>query len=153
MENNNKIIDFWTRFIESNPKYAQHSIPQLDSYCNDPISTNQLADLVNKSIKTASCSAFIDYKISNEELPKVGELKIIVDWDHNPICIIKITKVYLQKFNEIDESFALKEGEGDKSLAYWQVAHKNFFTKILNEYNLSFSENLLLVCEEFEKIN
>jgi uncharacterized protein YhfF len=147
-----KISDFWEDFVSRNEEYKLHSIPSIDWFCNDEELTNQLANLVIKGLKTATCSALIDYQITKEDLPKVNDLKIIVDWHKNPICITKTKSVVIKKFNEIDEEFARKEGEGDKSLAYWQNAHKTFFSNYLKTLGVAFTDELKLVCEEFEKI-
>ena len=44
---------------------------------------------------------------------------------------------------------AFKEGEEDRSLEYWREVHKKFFRECLEEYELEFSENMKVVCEEF----
>lgn len=82
----------------------------------------------------------------------MGGLNIILDTDNNAVCITKTTKVYTCSFNEVSENHALKEGEGDLSLAYWRKAHKDFFSKELKEYDLDFDENMVVVCEEFELV-
>lgn len=53
-------------------------------------------------------------------------------------------------FNKVDAGFAFREGEGDKSLNYWREAHVKFFTKELGPEGIPFSEDMLVVCEEFE---
>ena len=41
----------------------------------------------------------------------------------------------LQSFHliEVSEEHAYKEGEGDRSLAYWRAVHEEFFTKEFEE--------------------
>ena len=113
---------------------------------------NELAKLVVNGIKTATASAYQLYEIENSPLPPIGGLNIILDTDNNAICITETTKVYTCTFAEIPESHALKEGEGDCSLAYWRKVHKDFFSKELKVYNLEFDENMIIVCEEFKVI-
>jgi len=55
-------------------------------------------------------------------------------------------------FDEITDTFAFKEGEGDKSLAYWRAVHKDFFSRCLKEAGLAFNEKMKVVCEEFEVV-
>lgn len=45
-----------------------------------------------------------------------------------------------------------KEGEGDKSLEYQKEGHIDFFNRKLKNYNKEVSEDMLVVCEEFEVI-
>jgi len=39
------------------------------------------------------------------------------------IAIIQTTKVEIRRYREVDEAFARIEGEGDKTLAFWQSVH------------------------------
>lgn len=55
--------------------------------------------------------------------------------------------------NEVTEEFAVAEGEGDLTYNYWRDTHIQFFTKELSELGLSFSEDMLLVCERFKLID
>ena len=47
---------------------------------------------------------------------------------------------------------AYKEGEGDKSLAYWRQVHEEFFTACLGEAGLTFTPDSKVVLEEFRKV-
>lgn len=115
-------------------------------------SPDKLAELVVQGIKTATSSAYELYAIDNEALPQAGECSVILDSHDNAVCVIKTTKVYVTSFNEVSEAHAYKEGEGDRSLAYWREVHEKFFTDCLKEAGLSFSEDMKVVCEEFEVI-
>lgn len=53
---------------------------------------------------------------------------------------------------ELENEPLPKEGEGDKSLAYWKKVHESFFTECLKALNLEFSYNMKVVCEEFEVV-
>lgn len=109
---------------------------------------DKLAQLVLNGEKTATCSLHCLYE-EDERLPQVGDISIILDSMENEICVTKTTKVYFVPFNEITEEFAHKEGEGDKSLEYWKKVHKEFF---MEESEGKFTEDMELVCEEFEVI-
>jgi hypothetical protein len=39
---------------------------------------------------------------------------------------VELTK---SRFDEVDPGFATDEGEGDQTLAYWQEAHRRYFTR------------------------
>ncbi|WP_032470732.1 ASCH domain-containing protein, partial [Vibrio mimicus] len=43
-------------------------------------------------------------------------------------------------------------GEGDKSLAWWQEAHRNFFSRECHELGIEFREDMLLVLEHFKVV-
>ena len=53
----------------------------------------------------------------------------------------------------ITEEHAWKEGEGDRTLAYWRKVHTDFFKHVYKEaLNMAFTEEKLIVYEEFEVI-
>ena len=75
---------------------------------------DKLADLVIQGIKTATCSAYDLYQISDEPLPKEGDYSIILNSREEAVCIIKTIKVYVTEFSKVSEEHAFKEGEGDR---------------------------------------
>ena len=42
-------------------------------------------------------------------------------------CVIETTEVTYRRFSEVDAAFAYDEGEGDRSLAYWQQRAPQLF--------------------------
>lgn len=114
--------------------------------------SDKLADLTVKGIKTATCSAYCWYENGEEELPKVGEYSVILNSKDDAVCVIKTNKVYIERFKNISSEHAYKEGEGDRSLEYWRQVHRDFFAKELIEIRKNFSEDMELVCEEFEVV-
>ncbi|MBK4877302.1 hypothetical protein CUZ94_0850 [Enterococcus faecium] len=56
-------------------------------------------------------------------------------------------------FSEVTKEHAWKEGEGDRTLAYWRKVHAEFFKHAYKEaLNIEFTEEKLVVYEEFEVI-
>ncbi len=113
---------------------------------DNPEMANELAGLVMKGIKTASCGAFTSFR-EEESAPQIGSYNIILDGQGVPVCIIRIVSLRLVRFCDVTEEFAAKEGEGDLSLEYWRKEHKDFFTR-----QGGFSADMELVAEEFELI-
>ena len=87
---------------------------------------DELADLVLKGIKTATCSAYELYQINNEPLPQVGDYSVILNSSGEAVCIIKTLKVYVTAFNQVSDEHA--------------SVHK------------AFDEHTKVVCEEFEVV-
>lgn len=111
-----------------------------------------LAELVLRGTKTATCSALPFYEMEGEPLPRAGEYSVILDSREQAVCVIQTSRVYQTPFSKITEDHAWKEGEGDRSLAYWQKVHETFFSEELSEAGMVFSQDLMLVCEEFLRI-
>ncbi len=115
-------------------------------------SPDMLASLVKDGIKTATCSAYDLYEAENERLPQAGEYSVILDSRGEVVCIIRTTRVYTVPFDRVTPEHAFREGEGDRSLAYWRDVHRAFLTKELASINRSFDESAKVVCEEFELV-
>ena len=116
------------------------------------VEADYLAELVLMGQKTATSSAFDLYAVGNEPLPKENELSVILDSKENAICIMETTKVEVIPFKEVSENHAYKEGEGDKSLAYWRQVHEEVFTEWMSEAGLTFTPDSKVVLEEFRKV-
>lgn len=123
-----------------------------EAWCYGSDIPDVLAELTLSGVKTATASAYILYEYENCELPKAGEYSIIVDTKGNAVCVIVTTRVTVVPFLEVTEEQAFREGEGDRTLEYWREVHKKFFTDELAEIDETFSESMLVVCEEFEMV-
>lgn len=108
---------------------------------------DELFDLVKNGRKTATCSLYLP----GNKTPQVGEESIIENSNGDQIKI-KLTNVSIRRFCDIDLEWAKKEGEGDLSLTYWQKVHKKFIKEQCKIYRITFTSEIELLCEEFEKI-
>ncbi len=113
---------------------------------------DELADLTVKGKKCATSSALVFYELENEPLPKVKDYSVILNAREEAVCIVQTTKVSIVPFCEVTKAHAYKEGEGDRTLAYWQRVHRDFFTKDFQQVNLTFTDTCKIVCEEFQVV-
>ena len=103
-----------------------------------------------RGIKTGTASAEELYKIDNEPIPTEGEYSVILNSRDEAVCVIRTTKVYIVPFCDVSAHHAFCEGEGDRSLAYWRKVHEEFFRDEYAACGLEFSQDIPVVCEEFE---
>lgn len=143
-----KAKQMWDNFIQVHPEYEDTAY----SAWSYGVLPDLLAELTLKNIKTATASAYELYALEDEPLPRENELSILLDSNDNAICVTKTTKVYVVPLNEVSAEHAFKEGEGDRTLTYWRKEHIDFFSKTYQKTNLTFSENIPVVCEEFKMI-
>lgn len=61
------------------------------------------------------------------------------------VAVIRTLSVERRRFCDIDAEFAFTEGEGNRSLEFWQVTHERYFRKAEG-----FSPEMMLWCERFE---
>ena len=116
------------------------------------VMADELAGLVLKGIKTATASAYELYEIDEEPAPKAGDVSVILDSSEEAVCVIRDTRVYAVPYREVSARHACMEGEGDRSLEAWRQVHRAFFTREMESYGLEFSEDMMVLCEEFEVI-
>lgn len=156
MDSKNRSVEImWEDYLKSIGENLENTDKKYTSwhFCDNKKSADELARLVKQGIKRATTSLNYWYENKGEKAPEVGDINIIENWENEAQCIIQTKKISIITFAEVSEEFARREGEGDKSLEYWRRAHINFFTKELKSEGLKFSENMLVVCEEFELIH
>ena len=137
----------WNQYKEINPLAGPE--PEAWAFGAAP---DLLAELVAKGVKTATASAYDEYVHYEEELPKVGDLDVVLDGQGQAVAIIETTKVTVIPFRDVSADHAYKEGEGDRSLTYWRQVHEELFTKWLADIGLTFSPESKVVLEEFQLV-
>jgi uncharacterized protein YhfF len=112
------------------------------AFGDGPELADELLELVLKGTKTATCSTEDE---PNNSTP--GERWIVLDGRGHPRCVIESTEVTYRRYGEVGAAFAHDEGEGDRSLAYWRDAHRQYFGR-----QGKFSEDMMLMCERFRLV-
>ncbi|EPR7549235.1 ASCH domain-containing protein [Vibrio fluvialis] len=145
------LLDEYFATLSSSQKEA---IPQVSAeyFCADEYNANECARLINDDVKRASCSLKAGYDADSEPLPEVGRITVVLNWQQEPVCIIRLNKVEVMPFNQISAEFAALEGEGDDTYAWWRAAHIDFFTQYAQEVGVAFNEESDIVLEYFEKV-
>ena len=139
--------EMWNAYKQINPSIGD----EIDAWAFG-VEANLLADLVLKGEKTATASAYDLYAVDNDPLPQEGTLDVVLDSQDQAVCIVEVTKVSVQPFHQVSADHAYKEGEGDKSLAYWRQVHEEVFTEWMSEAGLTFTPDSKVVLEEFRKV-
>jgi uncharacterized protein YhfF len=117
---------------------------ELDRFTfgDSPAMADELAALVLSGVKTATCWAHV-----HGPLTKVGGRMVMEDGAGRPRAVLETIELSIQRFDEVEEAFARDEGEGDRSLAYWRRAHRDFFTR-----EGTFAPDMQLYCERFRVV-
>lgn len=139
--------EMWNAYKKIDPSIGD----EVDAWAFG-VETDLLADLVFKGEKTATASTYDLYALEAESLPQEGTFDVILDSQNQAVCIVKIIKVSVQPYNQVSADHAFKEGEGDKSLAYWRQVHEDCFAEWLREAGLIFTPESKVVLEEFHKV-
>ncbi len=75
---------------------------------------------------------------------------VIVDSAGRAACIVRINSVETRPFHAVDAEFAFTEGEGDRSLAYWQDTHRTFFEREALQGGFTFDDDSMVVLQRFD---
>ena len=151
MQQDQRIEEFWKRFLEAkkmdpNTKYIESFHFELTEKW-----ANELLRLVLEGRKRATASSLFAYSQEGQSMPKVGDYSIVTDWDGNPKCVIQTTTVQTIPYSEMTFDVCKREGE-DENLESWRKGHQKFFTEEGKEMGYEFSEDMLIVFEDFKVV-
>ncbi len=134
-----------------------YSIPfghlPLGRYGDGPEMSDRLLALIRSGPKRATTGLLWEYEALNEALPMVGSLELVTDVDDHPQLVTRTVDVKVMPFNQVTADFAAKEGEGDRSLEYWQRVHWDFFSRVCEQLGRTSSEDMPVVCTEFDVVH
>ena len=149
---NTSARNMWGDYLDKHLEDAFHEAPEVIHFCDNETDANTCAELVKNGIKKATTDSLLGLQYRNEPLPKIGDFKVVTNWEGDAQCIIQLTSVTLKPYFSIDASYAQLEGEGDKSLEYWKKTHWDYYTRELEPFGRVPRESMILVCQEFERI-
>jgi uncharacterized protein YhfF len=126
--------------------------PKIEWF-GDAALARELGELVGRGVKRASAGLLAAWEADGDPVPQTGDVEIIIDWDGEPLAVVEVTDVRVQRFDEVDEAFARDEGEGDGSLAWWRDAHRRFFSGECARLGIELSPTLPIVCRRFRLLH
>jgi uncharacterized protein YhfF len=119
---------------------------------------DRLVAAVLRGEKIAGASLRLEYQPEGDDpFPEVGTRSVIVDSYHRPVGIVEITEVRVVRAAEVDQQFAVDEGEGFQSVADWRAAHERFWganadREAAGAEPLTIDDDTLVVCERFRLV-
>ena len=120
--------------------------PPAWSFGDNPELADALLAAVLSGAKTATASSLWEYD-DETPVPVKGELSILLDGAGRPRALVRTTSVEVVPFGEVDDEFALAEGEDDGSLEAWREGHRRYFARVLDR---DVPDDMPVVCERFE---
>ena len=143
---------FWHDFAMSAGGVDEERFYEAAYFGDSEELANELGDLVLRGTKRATAGSLWSFEEEGKRLPAPGDLTIVTSWSGEPLCIFETQAIEIVPFREVTAEFAATEGEGDGSLAFWQEAHRQYFTRELSRAGRQFDESMLVVCERFEVV-
>ncbi len=145
-----KQLQFWDEFIQFHHLSKETKCYDFCVFGIHKETIDELTDLVLSGKKTATTSAVDAYEDA-DHFPKVGDYSLVLDFDKNPVAIIKTISIEVIPFNQVTWDFAKLEGE-DLNLESWQNNHRKFFKEEAIELAYEFKEDMLVLIETFERV-
>jgi uncharacterized protein YhfF len=112
------------------------------AFGDTPAIADELAALVLAGVKRATCWAATAGAVT-----KIGKQMVMTDGAGRPLAVVETVELTRRRFRDVDAGFAYDEGEGDRSLDYWQAAHRRYFGR-----RGEFAEDMCLYCERFRVV-
>ncbi|WP_350284288.1 ASCH domain-containing protein [uncultured Croceitalea sp.] len=144
--------NLWGDFLDKHTEFAFAKAPESGYFGDNEKDANTLAELVVKDIKRATSHSLLGLQLREETMPKIGDFFVVTDWEGNAKCIIRTTSVKMMPYFSIHAEHARLEGEGDKSLEYWQKTHWDYYSRELESLGRVPRESMIIVFERFEKV-
>lgn len=140
------LADFWSQARAAVPDLPS-SQPEAWAFGATAEHADELLALVLAGVKTGTASSLRDHEVEQDPLPAVGDLAIVLDGAERPQAVIRVSRVDVVPFEEVDDEHAAAEGEGNRTLAHWRRAHEEFWRL---HSPAGFSTDMPVVCERFE---
>lgn len=140
--------------VDAYREWLGQPVTIVDAYffCDNKDDADACAELVLRGVKRATSPSLWWFEENQVPLPRVGDLNVVTRFDGEPLCIIETVKVTITPYNQISESYAETEGEGDKTLEYWRSVHWPYYQRELAATSRQACETMPIVCEEFKVV-
>lgn len=148
-----QVREFWGKYISSLPESDRRIQFALDAaFAGNESTTDELIQLYLDGKKFAGSSLIRDFEASGDPLPQVGNYWIALDGKRNPRCILKTTRIAINKFGNIPSEIAHAEGEGDLSVDYWKRVHRELYLPFLEKWGIADLDNADVITEYFDLV-
>ena len=106
--------------------------------------------------KTGTASLVAELEADGDPIPRPGERSIRLDSDDRPVAIIETTEVRIRRMADVDDQFAIDEGEGYAGDADWRASHERYWNGYLDDLldrladpGFTLDDDTLVVAERF----
>jgi uncharacterized protein YhfF len=142
---------YWRSFCRACPVSPDQRY-DVFAFGDTPALADELLTPVLLGPKRATATLVLDFERAGDLLPEPGTHSVVLNGRGEPACVIRVTEVMVQPFNQVDAGFAWDEGEDDRTLATWMKAHRRYFTRQCASWGIAFDEGMPVVFERFELV-
>jgi len=116
----------------------------------------ELVDLVLAGTKRATAGLLVEYELEGETVPVPGMREAVIGADGRFVGEIETTECHVLRMADVDDAFAVDEGEGFADAAEWRAAHERYFGSHVDELrerlgdpSWTLDDDTLIVCQRF----
>jgi uncharacterized protein YhfF len=120
---------------------------------------DELVALILAGTKIATAGLLAEYIVDGDELPRPGDLAVVIDSERHPVAIIETTRCELSTISRVTDAFARDEGEGFADATDWRIAHERFWggyidvlRRDLGDPEFRLQDSTPVVCEWFRLV-
>ena len=149
-----EIAAFWDRACKAtgiDPASPYHA----RTFSDPSLSTtkgNTLTELCRAGKKRGTAHMALDFEKNGIPRREVGDYWLVLTRELAPACVVRVSGIETRPFKEVSVEFAVSEGEGDLSYAYWAKAHSTYFKCQLESWGMEWRDDVATVCESFRLI-
>jgi uncharacterized protein YhfF len=140
---------FWDAFRAARGDNVDARFHEAFFFADTQPVADALAELVLSGTKRATASLLWAHEAEGTQPTVAGTLSIVTDYSGTPLAIIEVTDVQFVPFDDVTADFAYREGEGDRSLAYWRDVHWRYFARECAAIGRMPDARMLVACESF----
>ena len=146
--------EMWNSFVKAHPEHSDSEMPKSWYFGANKREADQMGKLVVIGKKTTASDIYHGYEEMDAELPKVGLMDIVTDFEGNALAIIQLRKVDTIPVKNITKEYAQKDmGTEVDALKAWKKYYmEEVFPESIIDTRIAITENTLVVCEWFEVI-
>jgi uncharacterized protein YhfF len=131
-------------------------LPKAEFAFPGPLRDRLVAAILNGS-KTSTTGLLVEYERDGESLPEVGSRSLLVDSPEQPVAVLEVTALRVERLADVDVDHARDEGEGFESVAAWRTGHENFWHSTdmraeLGDPGFTVGDDTLVVLERFRVV-
>lgn len=143
---------FWSAAERAGARLDRVRFLEAFAFGSDARMAASLADLVLHGDKRATAGLVWSCDYDGKTPPRPGDFSIVTTWAGDPLCIIETTAVVVLPFEDVPESFARLEGEGDRTLASWRRDHEAYFAGECARIGREPHPRMPVLCERFDVV-
>lgn len=124
--------------------FAEPRNPERTSFLDE------LSRMATEGRKRGTAHMKLHFEHETIPMREPGDCWIVTTCAGEPLCVVRITAVAVTPFDQVGETFAASEGEGDLSVAHWRQAHLAYFQDQCAMWDEVWRDDMPIVCESFE---